>query len=363
MHKIISLFYFMNHKRYQRHYSVIGLSGQKKLLDSRICIIGSGGVGSPVALYLAAAGVGKLTLVDDDTVELSNLQRQILFTENDIGQSKAEQSRKHLNTLNREVKIKAINKHIKYDDALHIFNECDLIIDGSDNYATRYMVNDVCCQLRKPLISASVLREQAQIAFFDCQTYCYRCVYSQLPPVGLSPSCAEAGVIGAVAGVAGSVAANMAINFVVGYKMPKKMMLYNARDISWSEFEVNAEAHCAGCQQQQYIDMGMGNGCVEVEEINQISIDDFVLDVREPWEIEINPITSSFHEVRLNALLTGSYDVSTLPKNKRIVCICKHSARSKKAAAYLRQHGYDNVCSYQGGVACYLTRKLQVLKY
>ncbi|MBK2125600.1 HesA/MoeB/ThiF family protein [Fangia hongkongensis] len=352
--------------RYQRHYSIIGLSGQNKLRQASICIVGCGGVGSPLALYLAAAGVGKLALIDSDIVSLSNLQRQILYSENDIDCSKVERAKSRLNALNSEIEIKAYHERLSFECAQTLFAEYDLIIDGTDNYKTRFLINDVCCQLRKPFISASVLKAEAQLAFFDAEHACYRCLYPVAPPEGISPSCAEAGVVGAVVGVVGTMAANMAINFCLGKEIPQKLMRYNSESLSWQSFSFSQREACPSCISQAYTPV---EKACELMDLAKLEIAEFdpkalVVDVREDWEIELHPYDQSYIHIRLSDLLQGKFELKTLREAKKVIFLCKAGIRSLKAAIYCQKIAPDlAVFSYTGGMQAYLARQNKVLCY
>ena len=265
--------------------------------------------------------------------------------------------------MNQEIDIQGFSLRLNYESALQIFLNSDLIIDGSDNYTTRYMVNDVCCQLRKPLISASVLRHYAQVAFFDCQSYCYRCLYPEFPPAGVSPSCAEAGVIGAVAGVIGTVAANFAINYFLGKLIKQKLMVYDADEISWESFNIIGQQGCLACQQQHYKEEAIHKQSPNILEVDDFQADDYIIDVREPWELDINSIEMSYLALRLNSLLTGQVNLNELPQNRRIVCLCKTGVRSKQAVTYLLSKGFVNVVSFRGGVKQYLHHRSLEINY
>ncbi|WP_119343560.1 ThiF family adenylyltransferase [Facilibium subflavum] len=352
----------MNFQRYQRHYPVIGLEGQQKLSYFSICLVGCGGIGSPAALYLAAAGIGRIGLVDFDQVALSNLQRQIVFTEADIGKHKTEIAKEKLSALNSSIEIEAFCERLSYKRALEILSSYDLVIDGSDNYQTRFLLNDACCKLKKPLISASVLQTKAQLAFFDCQHFCYRCLYAAPPPDGMTPSCAEAGVIGATAGVIGTMAANMAINYALQKKIHKQLMIFDSETLSWQYFDFTQQPDCPGCVKQQYIPVTR----ISIDKVPEVSDFDsasLIIDVREDWELQLAVLDREYIHIPLNKLLHNQFDQAVLSQHDKIVLLCKSGTRSQKAAKYLKDEGIENVFSFKGGLKAYLAGKNKRLCY
>ncbi|MFZ9034953.1 MAG: ThiF family adenylyltransferase [Francisellaceae bacterium] len=335
-------------QRYQRHFSVIGIDGQKKLKNASVCIIGCGGIGSPLALYLTAAGIGRLTLIDFDVVSLSNLQRQILFSEANIGQLKVKQAKNRLKGLNAEIEITPIDQRLDFDLAMDCFSHCDLVIDGSDNYETRFLISDVCCRLSKPFISASVLKSQAQLAFFDSKTRCYRCLYESPPPAHLSPSCAEAGIIGAVVGVVGTMAATMALNFLLEKAISTELMCFDGDRLKWQYFSYPQRANCSGCLQQAYRPVtkrhqhdALDVSWVDMDHLNHDA--DVIFDVREAWEIELNPLPYPFIHIPLSDFLACDDFTEFTKKNHTIALFCKAGIRSKEAAIHMNNLGYKKI--------------------
>ncbi len=239
-------------RRYSRHFLLpeIGEAGQQKLLEAKVLLIGAGGLGSPAALYLAAAGVGTLGIVDDDVVDDSNLQRQILHTTGRIGVSKVESARQALTDLNPDVTIVAHEVRLTKENALTIFKDYDVIVDGADNFATRYLVNDACVLLDKPNVHGSIFRFEGQTTVFDAaHGPCYRCLFPDPPPPDLAPNCAEAGVLGVLPGVIGVLQATEAIKLIVGIGTPLtgRLMLYDALDATFREMRLDKDPACPMC--------------------------------------------------------------------------------------------------------------------
>ncbi len=239
-------------RRYSRHFLLpeIGQAGQQKLLEAKVLLIGAGGLGSPAALYLAAAGVGTLGIVDDDVVDDSNLQRQILHSTARIGVSKVESARQMLTDLNPDVTIVGHEVRLSKENALTIFKDYDVIVDGSDNFATRYLVNDACVLLDKPNVHGSIFRFEGQVSVFDAaHGPCYRCLFPDPPPPDLAPNCAEAGVLGVLPGVVGVLQATEAIKLIVGIGTPLtgRLMLYDALDASFREMRLDKDPECPMC--------------------------------------------------------------------------------------------------------------------
>src|SRR5437667_5410143 len=238
--------------RYSRHIIMpeVGPEGQRKLKASSVLIVGAGGLGTPAATYLAAAGVGRLGIVDFDTIERSNLHRQILYSEQDIGKSKAEVARERLLQVNPNVRIELHKVRLDSSNALKILKEYDVILDGTDNFPTRYLVNDACVLLGKPNVYASIYRFEGQASvFYAKQGPCYRCLYSEPPPPGLVPSCAEGGVLGVLPGIMGSIQAAEAIDLILGRGRPLigRLLLFNALDMKFEELKLRKDPDCPVC--------------------------------------------------------------------------------------------------------------------
>lgn len=239
-------------RRYSRHFLLpeVGEAGQQKLLESKVLLIGAGGLGSPAGLYLAAAGVGTLGIIDDDVVDESNLQRQVMHSTDRIGTSKVESARQTLTALNPDVRIVAHELRLTKENVLDIFAGYDIIVDGSDNFATRYLVNDACVLLGKPNVHGSIFRFEGQVTVFDtAHGPCYRCLFPDPPPPDLAPNCAEAGVLGVLPGVIGILQATETIKMIVGIGKPLagRLMLYDALDSRFREVHIDRDEHCPIC--------------------------------------------------------------------------------------------------------------------
>ena len=239
-------------ERYSRQILLpnIGGKGQEKLLNSKVLIIGAGGLGSPCALYLAAAGVGKLGIVDSDKVELNNLQRQILHSTKDIGKAKVESARDKINALNEDVKVITYNLRLTSENILDIIKDYDIVVDGSDNFPTRYLVNDACVLSKKPLVHGGIFRFDGQvITIMPGESACYRCLFASPPPPGLVPSCQEAGILGVVAGVIGLIQTNEVLKYIlgIGQLLTNKLLVFNALDSFFRQVKVPKDPNCPVC--------------------------------------------------------------------------------------------------------------------
>ena len=239
-------------ERYSRHIILpeVGGVGQRKLLDARVLLIGAGGLGCPVALYLAAAGVGRLGLVDDDVVEASNLQRQILYQTRDVGRSKVEVAKERIVALNPDVEVISYPERLTSANALEIFSSYDVIVDGTDNFPTRYLSNDACVLLGKPNVYGSIFRFEGQASVFDARTGpCYRCLFPEPPPPGAVPSCAEGGVLGVLPGIIAMIQATETIKLIVGSgtSLSGRLLLYDALTMEFNEFQLKKDPDCPVC--------------------------------------------------------------------------------------------------------------------
>jgi adenylyltransferase/sulfurtransferase len=247
-------------RRYSRHFLLpeIGEAGQQKLLESKVLLIGAGGLGSPSALYLAAAGVGTLGIIDDDVVDDSNLQRQVLHSTDRIGMSKVESARTAISALNPDVKVVGHEVRLTKENALTIFKDYDVIVDGADNFATRYLVNDACVILEKPNVHGSIFRFEGQATVFDAaHGPCYRCLFPDPPPPDLAPNCAEAGVLGVLPGVIGMLQAEEAIKLVTGIGEPLvgRLLLYDALDATFRQMRIDKDPACPACGQSSLLSL------------------------------------------------------------------------------------------------------------
>lgn len=238
--------------RYGRHLIIpeVGLKGQKKLKSASVLIVGAGGLGSPLAFYLTAAGVGRIGIVDFDVVDFSNLQRQIIHTTKDVGRSKLESAREKLSALNPNVKIETYETRLTSENALEIIKDYDIVVDGTDNFPTRYLVNDACVLLKKPNVYGSIFRFEGQVSVFYAEKGpCYRCLYQEPPPPGLVPSCAEGGVLGVLPGIIGTLQALEVIKLILGVGRPliARLLLFHALKMSFRELKLRKNPNCPVC--------------------------------------------------------------------------------------------------------------------
>ncbi|HYT63264.1 MAG TPA: molybdopterin-synthase adenylyltransferase MoeB [Gemmatimonadales bacterium] len=354
--------------RYSRHLTLpdVGLEGQAKLRDARVLLIGAGGLGSPAALYLAAAGVGTLGLVDFDLVDRSNLQRQILHGTSGIGSAKTESARARLRDINPHVQLETFAERLTSANALTILRDFDIVVDGSDNFPTRYLVNDACVLLGKPDVYGSVFRFDGQAAvFYSKQGPCYRCLYAEPPPPDLVPSCAEGGVLGVLPGIIGSLQALDAIKLIVGFGEPLigRLLLFDGRRMQFRELALEKDPECPVCGEhptvKELIDYeafcgeggrGTGDGAEisarELQRERGSKPDLVLLDVREPPEAQIARIEGA----RLIPLRELPRRLAELPGHAEIVTHCHHGQRSLQAREILKGAGFANVRSLAGGI-------------
>lgn len=326
--------------RYGRHITLpeVGLEGQKKLKEAKVLLVGAGGLGCPIALYLAAAGVGTLGIVDFDVVDESNLQRQILYSVDQIGKSKAESAKERLAQLNPHVKVNLYKEALTSKNALSIIKNYDLVLDGTDNFPTRYLVNDACVLLGKTNVYGSIFRFDGQVSVFNYEDGpCYRCLYPSPPPPGLVPSCAEGGVLGVLPGIIGTLQANEAIKIILGKGEPLKgrFLLFDALSMEFNEMKAKRDPECAICgdhpSQKELIDYQQFCGITQKEKpYDEISVWDLkkrleekkdfqFIDVRESFEREIATIEGTIH-IPLN---TFSEKIKDLDPTTEIVIHCK----------------------------------------
>jgi molybdopterin/thiamine biosynthesis adenylyltransferase/rhodanese-related sulfurtransferase len=355
--------------RYARHLTLpgVGPEGQARLKAARILVVGAGGLGSPAALYLAAAGVGTLGLVDFDRVDVSNLQRQILHGTAAVGRPKVDSGAERLADLNPDVRVVAIDERLTAANAREILAGFDIVVDGSDNFPTRYLVNDVCVWLGKPLVYGSIFRFEGQASVFHAaKGPCYRCLYAEPPPPHLVPSCAEGGVLGVLPGVIGSLEALEAIKLVlgVGESLLGRLLLFDALRLGFRELRLQKDPDCPVCGPKPSItepidyEAFCGLGGQDAAHHDEISVQELaemlrrrgasvqVLDVRDPWEWEIARIPESVL-VPLGELANRLSDVD--PRGE-VVTVCHHGARSAQAGELLKAAGFGRVRSLAGGI-------------
>jgi adenylyltransferase/sulfurtransferase len=365
-------------KRYSRHLIIpdVGMAGQKRLKNAKVLVVGAGGLGSPALLYLAAAGVGTLGIVDFDTVDESNLQRQIIHGVSDVGKSKAESARESIAEVNPYVKVILHKDRLESDNVMEIFEPYDLIIDGTDNFATRYLVNDACVLLHKPYVWGSIYRFDGQASVFWADYGpCYRCLYPEPPPPGMVPSCAEGGVLGVLCASIGSIQVNEAIKLITGIGEPLvgRLMVYDALEMEYRKIKVRKDPNCVLCGEnptltelmEDYDDF-CGAISAEAEEATVDSTitarelkdwqdagkDVFLVDVREPAEWEINRIPGATL-IPKGEILSGEA-LSRFPQDRQIVLHCKSGVRSAEALAALKAAGFKDAVHVQGGIVSWV---------
>jgi adenylyltransferase/sulfurtransferase len=377
-------------RRYSRHLIIpdVGMDGQKRLKNAKVLVIGAGGLGSPALLYLAAAGVGTLGIAEFDEVDESNLQRQVIHGQSDIGRPKAESARDSIREVNPLVDVVVHNERLDNDNVLDIFAGYDLIVDGTDNFATRYMVNDAAYFLNKPYVWGSIYRFDGQASVFwptltnedgtSADAPCYRCLYPEPPPPGMVPSCAEGGVLGVLCASIGSIQVNEAIKLLAGIGDPAvgKLVIYDALELEWRTLKVRKDPNCALCGENatvtELIDYESFCGAVSEEAADAaagstISVTmleqmlkerdngerDFVLvDVREQNEYEINRIPGSVL-IPKGEFLNGNA-LGELPADKQVVLHCKTGVRSAEALAVIKGAGFADAVHVGGGVAAWV---------
>jgi len=373
-------------RRYSRHLIIpdVGMSGQKRLKNAKVLVIGAGGLGSPALLYLAAAGVGTLGIAEFDEVDESNLQRQIIHGQSDIGKAKAESARESIAEANPYVEVVVHPERLDNDNVLQVFEGYDLIVDGTDNFATRYMVNDAAFFLGIPYVWGSIYRFDGQASVFAPtlaeDAPCYRCLYPEPPPPGMVPSCAEGGVLGVLCASIGSIQVNEAIKLITGIGDPAvgQLVIYDALELSWRKLKVRKDPNCALCGENPtvtgLIDYDTFCGAVSEEAadaaagstISVVQLEhmlkersegtrDFVLiDVREPNEYEINQIPGAVL-IPKGDFLNGSA-LEQLPSDKQIVMHCKTGVRSAETLAIVKGAGYADAVHVGGGVSAWVNQ-------
>jgi molybdopterin/thiamine biosynthesis adenylyltransferase/rhodanese-related sulfurtransferase len=363
--------------RYSRHLIIpdVTTTGQKRLKNAKVLAVGAGGLGSPALLYLAAAGVGTLGIVDFDTVDESNLQRQIIHGQSDIGRSKAQSARDSVKEINPLVDVILHEERLDSTNVMEIFAEYDLIVDGTDNFATRYMVNDAAFFLGKPYVWGSIYRFDGQASVFwptapGGEAPCYRCLYPEPPPPGMVPSCAEGGVLGVLCASIGSIQTNEAIKLLMGIGEPLvgKLMVYDALEMEYRKIKVRKDPECPLCGKEPTItglidyEAFCGSVSEEAQEAAKGSTilatelkakmdageDFFLVDVREPAEFEIVRVPGATL-IPKGEILNGSA-LAQLPQDKQIVLYCKSGIRSAESLAALKAAGLGNSVHVQGGV-------------
>jgi adenylyltransferase/sulfurtransferase len=355
--------------RYSRHLSLreIGLAGQEKLKAARVLVIGAGGLGSPALLYLAAAGVGTLGIVDFDRVDVSNLQRQVLFDTNDVGSSKAVAARARLLALNPQLRVELHGEELRASNALDIIGNYDVILDGTDRFATRYLVNDACVLLAKPLVSAAIHRFEGQaFTYLPKLGPCYRCLFPEPPPEGAVPNCAEAGVLGVLPGVMGTLQATEAIKCItgVGELLAGRLLTYDALDMRFGELKFSARPDCAVCGAQPSITslQDAPIACAaDAQPVDQITAAELharlrdantplrLIDVREPYEYAAGHIEGA-QNIPLGELKAASASELGLVEARTLVFVCHGGGRSTQACEWAHTQGLEQILNLQGGM-------------
>ena len=364
--------------RYSRHLIMpeVGMDGQLKLKAASVLCIGAGGLGSPVTMYLAAAGVGRLGIVDFDVVDHSNLQRQVIHGTPDVGRPKLDSARDRLNAINPEVKIETHNVALSSENALELLAGYDIIVDGTDNFPTRYLVNDACVILGKPNVYGSIFRFEGQASVFATKNGpCYRCLYPEPPPPGLVPSCAEGGVLGILPGVIGTIQATEAVKLIIGVGEPlvNRFMIYDALRMRFRELKLRRDPECPVCgdnptvteliDYEQFCGITPTASAAEptagadttVEQLKtRLDKDDgvFILDVREPQEFQICRIPGS----TLIPLGDLPERLVELEGRDDMVVHCKSGVRSAKAVKLLHEAGFSKAKNLRGGILAWIDR-------
>ena len=357
--------------RYSRHLILpeVGMAGQKKLKATSVLCIGTGGLGSPISMYLAAAGIGKIGIVDFDVVDFSNLQRQIAHGTADVGRPKVDSGKETINTINPEVEVVVHETRLSADNVMEIMEPYDIVVDGTDNFPTRYLTNDACVLLKKPNVYGSIFRFEGQASVFapELGGPCYRCLYPEPPPPGMVPSCAEGGVLGVLPGIVGCIQATEILKLALGKGSPlvKRLLLFNALDMKFRELKLRRDPKCPVCgdnptiteliDYEQFCGIGLEPDKqqqhpdeVTVQQMKEAltGTDIAVVDVREHDEAEIAKIEG----VPMIPLSELMHRFTELDPNQTIYLHCKMGARSLKAVDFLKQQGFKYCKSVAGGI-------------
>jgi molybdopterin/thiamine biosynthesis adenylyltransferase/rhodanese-related sulfurtransferase len=360
--------------RYSRHLIMpeVALEGQKQLKAAKVLTVGTGGLGSPLALYLAAAGVGTIGIVDFDVVDESNLQRQIIHGTSDVGRPKVQSAYEKIKDINPNVEVRVHEEALTSENALEIFEDYDVIVDGTDNFPTRYLVNDACVLLNKPNVYGSIFRFEGQASVFYAEEGpCYRCLYPEPPPPGLVPSCAEGGVLGILPGAIGTIQATETAKLILGIGEPLigRLLLYDALNMRFREMKLRKDPDCPVCGEnptvtelidyQEFCGIPQAETAEQDNGVPEISVNELkqkmdhgedinVLDVREPHEYEVANIG-----VRLIPLGELPQRLVELDQDEYFVVHCKTGGRSAKAVELLKDAGFQNVYNVKGGITAW----------
>jgi adenylyltransferase/sulfurtransferase len=360
--------------RYARHLALseVGPAGQRRLRDARVVVVGAGGLGSPVSLYLSAAGVGTLGIVDYDEVELTNLQRQLLHGSEDVGRSKLASAADSIQAVNPHVQVEPHELRLTGDNAIQVLEKYDVIVDGTDNFPTRYLMNDASVMLGKPSVYGSIYRWEGQVSVFGVEGGpCYRCLFREPPPPGLVPSCAEGGVMGALPGVIGSLQAMEVLKLILdaGRSLAGRLLIFDALEVQWRELALRRNPECPVCgdhptvteliDYEDFCGMRVGEEVgpragipaltpADVERRVRSSRPPYLLDVREPYEWYIGNLEESGAvQIPLGQLSTR---IDELPRNRDIIVFCRAGLRSADAVEELMVEGFSNVYHMEGGI-------------
>ena len=361
--------------RYSRHLLLpeVGVEGQEKICNAKVLCIGTGGLGAPLGLYLAAAGVGKLGMVDFDVVDFSNLQRQVIHGESTLGKLKVDSAKTRLADLNSSIDVVTYNTRLTSENALEIFKDYDIIVDGTDNFPTRYLANDAAVLLGKPYVYGSILRFEGQASVFHAKEGpCYRCLYPEPPPPGLVPSCAEGGVLGVLPGIVGLFQANEAIKLILGKgdTLVGRLLLFDALKMKFTELKLRKDKNCPICgdnptikelidyeqfcgivpEEESAVDEALEIDAIEVKKMLDAGRDFKLIDVREPSEVQICKINSATLIPLGEIEAKDPKRLNGLGQNDEIVLHCKAGVRSMKAVNALIDMGFSNVRSMRGGI-------------
>lgn len=361
--------------RYSRHLLLpeVGLQGQRKLKQSRVLLVGAGGLGSPVSLYLAAAGVGTIGMIDFDTVDETNLHRQILHGSSDVGRPKLDSARERLGEVNPHIAFEAIPERLTSANALEILGEYDLVVDGTDNFPTRYLVNDACVLLGKPNVYGSIFRFEGQASvFWGAHGPCYRCLFAEPPPPGMVPSCAEGGVLGVLPGIIGTIQATEALKLLLGAgdTLLGRLLMLDALRMRFREIQLRKDPECPVCGEaptvHELIDYERFCGYEPsseqeqtMDEVPEIDVKELkerldrgdrltIIDVREPHEWEIGNLEPQ--GARLIPLGEIEEHLDEIDPSEEIVLQCRSGGRSARALELLREHGYERLWNLKGGI-------------
>ena len=364
-------------RRYSRHLIIpdVAMAGQQRMMNAKVLCVGAGGLGSPALMYLAAAGIGTLGIVEYDTVDESNLQRQIIHSQSDIGKSKAQSAKEKIAEINPYVNVITHETRLDNSNVMEIFSQYDIIVDGTDNFATRYLVNDACVLLKKPYVWGSIYRFDGQASVFWAEYGpCYRCLYPEPPPPGMVPSCAEGGVLGVLCATIGSIQTTEAIKVLTGVGEPLigSLMVYDALDMSFRKIKVRKDPNCPLCSDNptqtallpdyeafcgvlsDAAQEASAGSTITVQELkSKIDAKEnyYLIDVREPSEYEIVKIPTA-HLIPKQGFIDGSV-LATLPQDRPIILHCKSGVRSAECLAILKDAGFSDASHVFGGVVAW----------